>query len=541
MPAQQSPSSQAASGRLRMSRRPFARLLPTTLFAVGALVLASCTTAAPDAGTTASAGAATFNIGIGVDLDTVDPAQQTTTTVQNVVDYGVERLTTIDQQGRTTPGLAQSWDVSTSGLEMTLHLRKGVKFHDGTAFDAQAVKFNLDRIRDPKIKVPIGGAFKVITDVKVVDDSTVLLTLKYPDPTLISNLGITTSGIISPASATKDGNTYENIVKPVGTGPYIFKSFTKGDKAVYERNNDYWGDKPYYSTVVFHIIPEGNSREAALRAGEVQMIMNPPVTDLQALDKDPKINVLKAPSDRAVFVAFNNSKPPFNNVDVRRALNFAVDKQAIAKNVMFGTVDVMDSPLPASLSGYCKAGSYDHDPQKAKELLAKAGVTTLDITFGSPSGRYLQDHQAAQAIAADLKEVGVNAKVSTTDWPSYVAGMVKKDGPYDMHVLGWAPGALDAATQFQMFEKANWPPAGLATAFYTNPTVETLLAKGNQDLDETSRNATYCEAQKAIWDDAPWIFLWSQTLNLAYASDIAGISYVPNEKFDTIHAHPAGS
>src|SRR5690606_30880127 len=155
-----------------------------------------------------------------------------------------------------------------------------------------------------------------------------------------------------------------------------------------------WGEKPYYDTVEFRIIPEGNSREAALRSGEADLIMNPPVTDIKALEDDPTIEVLKAPSDRAIFVAFNSSKAPFDNVDVRRALNYAVDKKSIAKNLLFDTVDVMDSPLAATLDGYCSVGTYDYDPQKAKELLAAAGVTNLSVTFGTPSGRYLQDKQA---------------------------------------------------------------------------------------------------------------------------------------------------
>lgn len=519
------------SGRLTGSRRAAC----VAAAAVAAMLLAACTTTGEPGGEKGG----TFTIAIGVDLDTVDPAQQTTTTVQNVIDYALETLTELDKEGKTTPGLATKWETSESGKELTLHLREGVKFHDGTPFDAEAVKFNLDRIRDPKIKVPIGGAFKVIESVEAVDKATARLHLKYPDPSLVSNLAVTTSAIISPTSATKEGNKYENIIKPVGTGPYAFKSFTKGDKAVFEKYADYWGKKPYYDTVEFRIIPEGNSREAALRSGEADLIMNPPVTDIEALKNDPKIEVLKAPSDRAIFVAFNNSKPPFNNADVRRALNYAVDKKSIAKSVLFGTVDVMDSPFAASLTGHCTAGTYDHDPEKAKQLLASAGVKNLSITFGTPSGRYLQDKQVAQAIAANLAEVGVTAQVSTTDWPSYVAAMQEKNGPYDMHLLGWAPGALDAPTQFQMFQKAMWPRTGLATAFYTNESVESLINAGNRELDEKKRNDLYCQAQKQIWNDAPWLFLWSQTLVLAHSSDIEGIAYVPNEKFDTVYARPA--
>jgi peptide/nickel transport system substrate-binding protein len=537
------PTTGPATGQGAPVRRWQRRWMSTTvLVAAGALVLTSCTTSTDNGASKAPGGASsggTFNIGIGVDLDSLDPAQQTTTTVQNVLDYGVETLIELDKEGKVTPGLAESWKTSEDGMALTFQLRKGVKFQDGTTFDATAAKFNLDRITGGKVKVPIGGAFGVIASVAAIDSGTLKINLKYPDPNLLQNLGITTSGIISPDSVTKNGNSFTNITSPVGTGPYQFVKFQKGTQLTYKRYDSYWGEKPYYSGVAFQIIPEANSREAGLRSGQLQMIMNPPVTDLVSLKATPGLATLKAPSDRSIFVAFNTSKAPFDNPKVRAAFNYAVNKTAIIKSVLFGTTTLMDSPLAAALSGYCKVGDYAYDPAKAKQLLAEAGASHLSITFGAPTGRYLQDQQAAQAIATNLRDVGVTVKVSTMDWPSYQATMQDPKGPFDMHMLGWAPGALDAPTQLQMFQKKSWPPVGLATAFYSNPKVETLISDGAKELDATKRNDGYCQAQKLIWADAPWMFLWSQTLSLAYHSDIAGISYTPNEKFDTVYAKPA--
>ncbi|MQA03913.1 MAG: ABC transporter substrate-binding protein [Streptosporangiales bacterium] len=505
----------------------------------GALVLSACTTGGGGGG--GEGADKTFNIGIGVDLDTVDPVQQTTTTVQNVVDYGVEALTKLDKKGKVQPSLAESWETSNGGKTMTFKLREGVKFQDGTKFDAEAAKFNLDRLLDPKVEVPIRGNYEVISKVTAADPTTLEIDLKNPSPNLPLFLSSTISGMMSPESAEKDGNSYKNIVKPVGTGPYSFVRFKKGDQAVYEKYGDYWGKKPHYDRVVFHIVPESNSREAMLRSGQAEMIMNPPVSDLKALEEDSALEVVQAPSDRTVFTAFNNSKPPFDDKRVRQALNYAVDKKSIAEKVVFGAVDVVDSPFASSLDGYCSVGSYEYDPKKAKQLLADAGAKNLSVTMGTPSGRYLQDKQAAQAIAANLREVGVKVKVRTTDWPSYIAntGAAKDEQVYDMHLLGWAPGALDAPSQFQMFQKSQWPTNGLASAFYTNPKVESLIAKGNTELDDAARDKMYCDAQKQIWDDAPWMFLWSQTLLLAHSSDVEGVSYIPNEKFDAVYARPA--
>ncbi|HEU5008260.1 MAG TPA: ABC transporter substrate-binding protein [Jatrophihabitantaceae bacterium] len=531
------PLSMAGTVRAVRLRRPKSLKIIAALAAIAALTLSGCTTSSGGSSNSKSSGG-TFTIGIGVALDTLDPAQQTTTTVQNVIDYGLQTLVTFDKNGKLQPMLATSWTTAKDGLSLTLKLRTGVKFHDGTPFNAQAVKFSLGRLIDPKIKVPIGAAFQVIKSIDAVDDSTVRINLKEVDPNLLPNLGVTVAAILSPASATKDGNSYTNIVHPVGTGPYEYVSRQEGSEVTYQRAADYWGDKPYYSKVVFKIIPEATSREAGLRSGQLDMIMNPSVSDLQSLEASGDITVVKAPSDRSIFIAFNNAKAPFTNPQVRQAFNYAVDKKAIIEHVLFGAVDQMDSPFPSSVAGYCKTGDYAYDPAKAKQLLKDSGVGPITVTMGSPTGRYLQDLQVSQAIAGYLRKVGVKVNVKTMDWPSYVTAMQDKNGPFDLHLLGWAPGALDAPTQMEMFDKASMAPAGLNNSFYSDPQVETMFDQASKNLDESSRNAQYCQIQQKIWQDAPWIFLWSQTLILAYKSNIDGISYQPNEKFETINAHP---
>jgi peptide/nickel transport system substrate-binding protein len=481
---------------------------------------------------------AKLTIGIGVDLDTVDPAQQTTTTVQNVIDYGLQTLVAFDTQGKIEPLLATSWETSKDGLTLSFKLRQGVKFHDGTPFNADAVAYSLDRLISGKVKVRIGAGFKSMKSIEAVDPSTVAVHLKHPDPNLLPNLSTTMASIFSPTSATKDGNTATNIVHPVGTGPYQFTRWTKGSEVVYTRVEDYWGQKPYYKTVSFKIIPEANSREAGLLAGQLDVIMNPPVTDLTSLSQNSAVKLLKAPSDRSIFIAINTTKPPFDNAKVRQALNYAVDKDAIIKNVMFGAVNPMDSAFPSSLTGYCKVGAYKYDPDKAKQLLSEAGVKNLKITLGSPTGRYIQDIQFAQAVSGYLRKVGIEANVRTMDWPSYVSAMMQKDGPFDLHVLGWAPGALDGPTQLQMFTTATVPPKGLNTSFFSDPALDKLASQSALNLDAASRHQELCQIQKEAWQQAPWIFLWSQTLILGYNAKITGVSYLPNEKFQTMAAHP---
>lgn len=525
-----------------VSRSPLAkpRRLGILLVA-GALVAAACTTGGGGTGPE-SKGDDTFDVAIGIDLDTVDPAQQTTTTVQNVVDYAVETLTELNKDGGIVPGLAESWQSSDDGRTLTLRLRNGVTFQDGTPFDAKAVKYNLDRLLDTDVKVPQRAAYTPIDSVDVVDTSTVRLNLSRPSPSLPSALSASTAGIISPASVEKEGNSYQNIVRPVGTGPYTFQSFRSGDRVVFQRYDAYWGRKPHYRQVVFHISPEAATRESQLRAGQAEMIILPPVSDLKALQQDPGVEVLLGPSNRTIFIALKTTDPRLDDPRVRQALNYAVDKQALVNNLMFGAAQPLDAPMAPSVDGYCRTGSYDYDPQRARQLLADAGANNLSITLGTPTGRYLQDKQAADAIAGNLRDVGVRAQVQTSDWATYIAAnaVPVKQQKYDIHVLGWAPAFPDASQQMVQFQTDQHPPAGLATSFYTNKTVDSLVADANQEIDAQKRDQLYCEALKTIWEDAPWIFLWVQKFPIAYSSSVTGISGLPNEKFDAVYARPKG-
>jgi peptide/nickel transport system substrate-binding protein len=511
------------------------------LLLAGALVAASCTTGGGGAGPE-SQGDDTFDIAIGIDLDTVDPAQMTTTTVANVIDYSVETLTKLNKNGGIGPGLAQSWQVSDDGRTMTLRLRAGVTFQDGTPFDARAVKYNLDRVLDTDVKVPQRTPYTVIDTVDVVDGSTVRLNLSEPAPALPSALSWTPSGIISPASVEQEGNSYTNITRPVGTGPYTFQSFRSGDRVVFQRYDKYWGRKPHYRQVVFRITPEAATRESQLRAGQAEMIILPPVSDLKALQQNPDTEVLIAPSDRTIFIALDTTEPPLNDKRVRQALNYAVDKKALVNNLMFGAAQPLDAPIAPAVDGYCRTGSYDYNPQRARQLLADAGVRNLSITMGTPTGRYLQDKPAADAIAGNLRDVGVNAQVQTTDWASYLAATAVpvKQQKYDVHMLGWAPAFLDASQQMLEFQTDNHPPAGLATSFYSNKEVDSLAAEAYREVDAQKRDQLYCDALKIVWEDAPWIFGWVQKFPIAYSSSVTNVSYLPNEKFDAVYARPKG-
>ncbi|SHN69121.1 peptide/nickel transport system substrate-binding protein [Geodermatophilus obscurus] len=506
------------------------------------LLLSACSVEDPEAPATGGeGGGGTFSIAVGIDPDTFDPAGQTTTTVQNMVDYVVETLVVFDEEGELVGNLAETFETSEDGRTVTLGLRDGVVFHDGTPFDAEAVKFNLERIIDPALTVPLGSPFEVIESVTAVDDTTAEVALSRPSPGFVSALSVTTAGMIAPQSVTADGNTNENYQRPVGTGPYTFGDYTAGESVTVEKFADYWGEEPHYDTVVFRIVPEAATRESLLLSGQVDMMILPPVSDIQALQANEDVEVLLAESDRTIFIALDTNDPLLSDPMVRQALNYAVDKQAIVDNVLFGAGEVMDAPMAPSLAGYCQTGSYDFDPERARQMLADAGAADASLELLTPSGRYVQDQQSAEAIAGYLREVGLDVSVSTSDFPSFLARVnaAPSENTVDMHLLGWAPPYLDADFQMQMFRQATHPPAGLATSFYTNPQVEELLTQADVETDESRREQLYCDASQIIWDDAPWIFLWTQSFPVVWSDDVTGISATPTEKFSAIYARPA--
>ena len=255
-----------------------------------------------------------------------------------------------------------------------------------------------------------------------------------------------------------------------------------------------------------------------------------------------RVNVVEGPSDRVVFIDLNNQYGPLKDVRVRQALNYAVNKQAIIHSVLFGLGNVLESPTTPFLFGYTKIqpGGWPFNPVKAKALLAEAGFPNgFSVNFRTPTGRYIQDYQFAQAVAAQLGNVGVKAQIQTTDWPSYVGWLLTppERSPLQIFVLGWATQYLDAdGALFGQFYSAQWPPKGLAAGEYKNPKVDALLLAGQTTPDPKKRLAIYKEAQELIWNDAPWIFLWSQKFYVATSSRLEGVTTTPIEKWAAIYA-----
>jgi ABC-type transport system substrate-binding protein len=518
------------------------------LLAAAGFLLTACGTAGNGLG---SGGKQTevLTIAIGVDPDTLDPMRQTTTTVANIVQMVVESLDRVDQSGKVQPNLATSWQEAPDSMSWTFALRTGVAFSDGVPFDAAAAKVNLDREMDPSNICPNCSTLaRAVKSVDVVDPSHLRLTMSMPlaADVLLGLISLNNFGMLTPKIIQKGTPTYAQQEQPVGTGPYVLKERVKGDHVTLVRNDDYWGKRPTYRSQLFKIVPDAATREALVRSGQAQVVLLPPISDLPSLQKDPTVNVLLASSDRTVFFALDTidkQQPLLQNVQVRQALNYAINRDAIVKSTLFGAADAATSPMAPIVFGYCPVPNpYKYDPDQARSLLQKANATGMTISLIAPTGRYLQDWQAAQNVANDLRNVGVNVQgPRTLDWPSYIGTVVvpAAKASVDGHMLGWAPQYLDASQAMQVFDPGQQPPRGLATSYYDNPGVTALIQKAMVEPNRDARAQQYCDAQKQVWNDAPWIFLWVQKYPIIYSAQVSGIGSVPNESFYTVYAEPA--
>ncbi len=475
-----------------------------------------------------------LRIGIGIDADTLNPQEQTTTLIQNMCDLIYDTLFYQTPDGKLEPRLATGYQASKDGLSYTLHLRKGVKFSDGTPCDAKAVKLTLDRAIDPKMRVPLRFAIAMIKEVKIVDDHTLRIDLKYPFAPFIPTLSLTLCSPISPAAIEKYGEDVRQ--HPVGAGPYILKEWVKGDRIVMVRNENYYGKKPTVARLTFKIIPETATREAMLRTGQIDVCYKPLPSNVAALKADPNVTVEMPLSTRTIFMGLNYQKGVTQNKLVRQAFNYAVDKKAICNKILFDTAVPMDGPVSSILFGYHKmANQYDYNPEKAKELLKKANFDfNKTINLRTPQGRYLFDQQVSEAVQAYLQAIGVKTELRTYDWPTYVAGLLKpiQESELEVFLLGWGPLILDADMGlYGQFHSSTNPPKGLGSAFYNNPEYDKIMEASRLEQDTKKRLEILKKASEMVWEDCPWIWLHVEKFVIAYSKKIKGMVVTSTEKF----------
>ena len=455
--------------------------------------------------------------------------------------------TLVDFKPGTTeviPSLAERWDISPDNTKFTFHLRKNVKFHDGSPFNAGAVVFSFMRQKDKnhpahKFGLPYKywgymGFDKLIKEVKKVNDHTVVIQLANAEAPFLSTLAMDFVSIVSPKAVMKHKKNFS--YNPVGTGPFKFKKWVRKEKVQLDRNKNYWGGAPYLSRVVFKPLEDSSARMNAFLAGEVHMMNLPTSQQAQTLIKNKKYNVVVKEAMNVGYLAFNTQKKPFDNPKVRQALNMAVNKASIIKDVYNNMATPAKNPLPPTLWGYNESVQpYPFSTDEAKKLLAEAGYPKgfkTELWYMPVSRPYMPDGKmVAEALQANFKAINVDVKLQTADWGVYLDKTDK--GEHAMALLGWTGDNGDPDNFLNVLlsgDNANVPASNIA--FFKDKKVTQLLREARKITDKNVRTAKYKEAQVLIREQAPWIPLVHSQVAFPMAKSVKGFVMSPTGRRD---------
>src|SRR5262244_2157040 len=406
-----------------------------------------------------------------------------------------------DAENRIVPQLAESWRF-VDDVTLQLKLRKGVVFHDGEPFNAEAVRFTFQRVLDLEQKSPNRATVAEIARVDVVDDYTVNLITRQPYAPLVNRL--IDFATVPPKYVAEKGN--QGIaLKPVGTGPYRFVELIKDDRMVVEAFDRHWRGAPKIKRIIYKPIPEPFTRAAALRNNEVDLVTTMPPSLARELEKAPGIRVQRVPSTWIIYLGLNALKKPLSDVRVRQALNYATDVDAIVKNVLEGNGRRLEGPLTPQMFGYDgSVKGYSPDPARARRLLAEAGYPDgLEIVLDSPAGRYQGDKEIAEALGGQWQRAGFKPKVQVAEWGAYFKRYLGKQFQ-DAYMLGLGGAMQDADELYNLVSSKG---RGL---YYKNERVDALFDLGRSTMDAAKRRQVYRDLQRAMIEDATWVFLLQQ-------------------------------
>ena len=434
------------------------------------------------------------------------------------------------------PALAESWTISDDGKTYTFKLRQGVKFHDGSDFNAEAVKFNFDRMLKEDHPFyntgpfPLSLNFSSIDAVNVLDEHTVEFKLKEPFAPFLSNLAYPTGLIVSPEAVKKYGKEFGR--HPSGTGPFKFAEWQSGQRVVVERNPDYWDAAPALEAVVFRPITDANTRVAEMMAGGLDVMVEVPPDNLATFKQDANFAVAEQAGPHVWFTILNAKSGPFADKKVRQAANYAVNKQGLVDNVLQGSATVAAGPIPPAFNWVeNKTEPYPYDPEKAKVLLAEAGAINPEITFYVTEGGsgMLDPITMGAAIQADLQAVGFKVKIETYEWNTFL-GRVNPGlaGKADMAEMAWMTNDPDTVPYLTLRSDALPDKGGFNSGYYSNPKVDELLEKARSSTDQTERGKLYGEVQSIVHDDAPWLFVANWKQNAVTTAAVKGFKLQPS-------------
>lgn len=435
------------------------------------------------------------------DANNLDPHFLTQINSAAIIHHKVyEGLVRMDKESKYVPALATEWK-QLDDVTWEFKLRQGVTFHDGAPFNAEAVKRTIARVQDPSVGSNRANLFEAIKEVKAVDDQTVQFILHYPYAPLLSVLAGAEGAILSPEAIDQYGKDLSK--HPTGTGPYKFESWTPGQEVVLVKNENYWGGQPKLDKVVFKTVPEDTTRIAMVETGEAQVAEQLPVTEVDRVQNSSSMTLGRFESFSSDHIGINTKKKPFDDVRVRQAIAYAVDKESIIKGVYNDVGKPAHSSITPTMVGYSpNVKGLDYNLEKAKQLLAEAGYAN-----GLKATIYLNDNKArisvAEVLQQQLKQIGIDLQVKVLEFGAYIDAASK--GETDLFISGWGNATGDADyNQYNLFHtKSQGAPGN--HSFYSNPEVDKLIDDGRKEKDPAKRTQIYEQAQQIEMNEAALI------------------------------------
>jgi peptide/nickel transport system substrate-binding protein len=458
-------------------------------------------------------------VGLSYGCDTFDSAISTNLGERYVMYAVYDTLVQYDRDFNIKPALAVSWS-NPDPLTYIFKLREGVKFQDGTPFDASVVKWNIDRILDPATKSAVRSQLSAVKSVEVVNPYEVRLNLESPAPSLLSVLGDRPGFMVSPEAVKKAGEKYG--FSPVGTGPFKLTEFVKDDHITLVRWDGYWDkSEKFADKIIINFATDSTVRTQMLRSNHLDIIDEVSPADIPLLKRDPNIRVSQNQSLGFVMLGLKNDHPPFDNRDVRRAFSYAINRKQLVDLVTQGTGKPGRGLLAGGWAFNPELKAYDYNPDEAKALLKKAGVPdhfSFVITV-TAKPLYLK---VAEIIQQQLTDVGLDPQIKPIDGTSHY-GMERAGETYAF-IETWTPRA-DPGVMLEM----HFGPKGLANnQRYKNEKVTELINQANSVYDQPKRKPLLQEAEQLVVDDAGMVWLYYLPIIVGSRTNLEGYEFIPD-------------
>jgi peptide/nickel transport system substrate-binding protein len=437
-------------------------------------------------------------------------------------------LLTRDEHLNVQPGLAERWEVQ-DAKTYVFYLRRGVRFHDGQPLTARDVKWTFDSLLEGKIRSTKAAAYSFVDHIDTPDDSTVIFHLKEPFATLLWNVSDGAMGIVP------YGSSSEISQHPVGSGAFRFVSAEQDKEVVIERNDQYWGARPRLQRVRFAVVPDATTRALELRKGSADAAINAFTGDMVlTLERDPHLQVLHAPGTVLAYLAMNTRDPILQNVRVRQALAYAIDGQPIIQYLLRNFARPAYSLLPPESWAYKGAvPHYEHDPQRARQLLDSAGypaVNGVRFQLTMKTSTEESTRLMAAVLQQQLRDVGIALDIRTFEFATFFADITR--GAYQLHSLRWVGGNEDPDIFEYVFHSSKFAPHGANRTFYANPRMDALIDQARSELDVNTRKQLYAEIQRLLADELPYINLWYIDNVLVASRRVRNLALNPPGNYD---------